>query len=50
MLIAKPMKISQGNGEGKKNQAVKCLRVWDSIVGGRWEVSYVFPTGGKPIN
>ena len=34
MLIVKPTK-SPGNGEGKNNQEVKCLRVWDSI--GEWE-------------
>ena len=46
MLIAKPGKVSPENGAGKKNQEVKCLRVWDSIGGG---VSYIFPTGCKPI-
>ena len=29
MLIAKPTKISVWNRE-KKNQEVKCLRIWDS--------------------
>ena len=36
MLIAKPVKVSAGRGEvggWEKNQEVKCLSVWDSVVG-----------------
>ena len=39
MLIAKPEKIHPRNGKGKKNQEVKCLKVWDSIVGGFVHIS-----------
>ena len=45
MLIASLQKISPGNGEGKKNREVKCLRVWHSIMGwGGGVIDFCKPT------